>query len=221
MANATNNILAEQIESQGATNSSQIMRDSSPNYVDGGSQFDRAPDGTVLVARAKSLATIEAFNAAFKPILERNSMEESAVRFEGLPAASRIQVRALGAKGFASRKVAQMLGSLREPGGPWLRHHVVGALGARVEMFIDADKSPCQIKTEQLVKTVCNACAEACPRKWFFGNELKGAISIGWKPIISILPQPGDIPPEVKWARKNLVDEGADKGAILQSIASV
>eukprot|EP00959_Pyramimonas_sp_CCMP1952_P336958 7056213-Pyramimonas_sp.AAC.1 len=80
-------------------------------------QLHRAPDAAVLVARTRFLASMEAFKQAIKRVLAQNSVVEKEVRYEGQPAATRIQIRFAGATAYAQRKLARILGPCRQRDG--------------------------------------------------------------------------------------------------------
>ncbi|CAK0885857.1 unnamed protein product, partial [Prorocentrum cordatum] len=185
------------------------------------SAFDRDPDCAILVARSRTLCTMDEFKKSIGPILGANDLSPSEVAFEGAPASTRIHVRVRSAVGYAACKVAQILGSQHLGDNQWARHSVTDTSGCSTDLFLDSDKSPCQIKREQLAKTIRCACADAYPSKRFFGNKHKGEISAGWKPIVAISPNPGDAPPSIERAESNLVGEGIDRQRIADCIANL
>ena len=189
-----------------------------PNIADR-SAFDRKPDGALLVARTRTLCTMDAYKAVINPILEQNNLAAGEYEYEGSPASSRIQIRIKGAAGYASRRVAQIIGSQRLSDRQWARHTVEDTTGTNTDLFLDSDKSPCQIKREQLVKAIRKACSEAYPTKKFFADRTKGTVSVGWKPIIMVNPNPGDAQPSVKWCEQNLVSERIDRNSVATGIA--
>eukprot|EP00959_Pyramimonas_sp_CCMP1952_P325071 6804276-Pyramimonas_sp.AAC.1 len=86
-------------------------------------------------------------------------------------------------------------------------------------MYIDSDKSACQIKREQLVKQIRKTCQMLYPAKRFHADRAKGIVSVGWKPIIKVEPNPNELPPTVEWSAENIVAEGIDKTRVTDAIA--
>ena len=73
---------------------------------------------------------------SLKPWLERNTIGEKDITLEGEPAARRFTLRVGGSKGFAERKVAQMLGSLKEMDGTFEKFYAHDMDGAAHEIVV-------------------------------------------------------------------------------------
>ncbi|CAK0832333.1 unnamed protein product [Prorocentrum cordatum] len=154
-------------------------------------------------------AYIDATNNTLMDVPAHNNLTMAEVCFESSELAARMQIRIQGNTNYASRKVRQVIGPTR------------GAAGVLQDLFVNSDQSLCHIKREQLVEQGRRACQEVYADKRVFVDRAMGAVSAGWKPIISIVPIPNDAPPTVQWCAANTSAEGIGKNKITDAIASI
>ncbi|CAK0841726.1 unnamed protein product, partial [Prorocentrum cordatum] len=187
-----------------------LMQSESPPVRVEDSSFDRDPDPTVLVLRAKAmLPKANLDKDVVQPILERNNLTPTDVQLDGDPAGRRSLLRLNGNAQLAARRVRQITGSFNISASQWQRFSTADTTGAATEVFISTVKSQKQVQTELLTKKLKATLSELYPTHHFHGNRDRGEISTQWKPLVRATPQPGQgSEPTLEFVRANLAQFG-------------
>eukprot|EP00959_Pyramimonas_sp_CCMP1952_P464341 9486425-Pyramimonas_sp.AAC.1 len=176
-------------------------QDCGPQLRSGGGWCDCAHPLERAAAARRSLGSLRSW-------ISRNNLEDSETTLEGDAAAERFTMRVGGSRGYAERKVLQLMGSLRKQDGTYERFACADATGEEHEVFVSTDKPPAMVRRELGLKKIKNVVAQIKPGLKLFSDTIKGEISCQWKPLVRLVPQPGDTPPQLSFANANLESFG-------------
>ena len=147
--------------------------------------FDRLPNPTVIKANAKVNLSKDAFVSAFCTLIENASLPKDCFRVPGPPVSQFFTVQFSGSPNLAKDRVSKVLNSLRKDDGHWERFLVKDPSDQFVQVYLGADKSPKQIRTEVLSKKL-GGIWEGMGFSEIHVKRKQGQVCINWRPIAMV-----------------------------------
>ena len=131
----------------------------------------------------------------------------------GDPLGSRAEVRFLGDEDIAAKRAKQLLDSLKLGGGKYKEQAVLSPDNAKVQFFLNPDKSPCQVRKEILGKSLLEILQKEKTEITFTLQRVDARIWADKKPLCSVKIL-SENEARISWAETKRTQLGIDSAVI-------
>ena len=183
--------------------------------------FHRPVDPSVLRLNTTSSTSREKLLEGLQDLFREASLQAKDYQLEpGDEFARRFTITLTGAHDLASKRAGKILALLRNASG-WRKFTTEASDGSETQIFIDKDKNPCMVKTEQSVKKLRAACAHKYPAKRFGINRDEGTVTVDWQLLFKLEYETSESPPIIKWHSETVTQHAIDRESVIEHFKSL
>ena len=127
-----------------------------------------------------------------------------------------------GMASTAAKRVRKAYRLLRSRSGEWRSFPTIQSAGGKTvdKIYIDFDKSPCQLKRERDAKKVMASITHLCPAKKFSLNKMDGLVSFNGMPLVKVEPNNDVEPSALKWNMAAVAAADIDRDSVKSDYTS-
>ncbi|CAK0897087.1 unnamed protein product [Prorocentrum cordatum] len=184
--------------------------------------WDRPPDPSVYTIGAPELVAPAAVRQAIGPWIADAGLTMDMVSVVGDAPSRKFHIQLLGGKDITSPRSAALARHLKLPGGAWRSFTDLAATGQNAPIYINADRSPKQVRTELQTRRLHRLLQEWYPQKSFVGRRPKGRVLLNGTPLVKLeVGASADVATKLVFNKQLVAVEGLDEAGLVKEFDSI
>jgi hypothetical protein len=160
--------------------------------------FDEEPDASILRINTSKQVSKASIATAIDEWLKRVKTQGEWV-VQGPSLNKNFSIVFQGDGGLAAKRARKAFQSLRNSDGSWEKLFAKSSDGTQEQIYIDENKNQKQMRTVRDGKKHFKILLELHADKEVHLARKDGAVSVGWRPLVKVLAQPGDKASQLLW----------------------